>query len=480
MPPIPNVQNEEMIDAATLVLKAVNVRERLGDLLLQNAPKVRQCLYVQLYPQLPANELLSVLPVVYENAAKHCPQLDVRLLLGITKPHLTNFIDDDLNGKDLKMQSTGLTGKKYDCVVLGGTFDRFHYGHKLLLSTSILLANKYIVCGVTDKDMNKKKTLWEFIQPVEERIANVKDFIQDVSSGVELRAEPIFDPFGPSIIDAQLQCIVVSKETFKGGEAVNRKRQERGLSTLEIFEIGLLGGLDEKTKLSSSAARRNFMSFNTEPQKGENERMGDDEYEEVIVIADLKGVVNPSTVHRALLRFEDTGKPVVQIGSSMFTGEWNKTVGTDLLYKSANAPHAFNNSDDLLSCSTRLTATAVRRNLMSSNTEPQKGENKRMDDDEYEEVIVVADLKGVLDPSTVPRALNQNNVSLRFANTEKPVVQIGSSMFTGEWNKTLGTDLLYKSANASHAFNSSDKSYDFLSCSSTRLTATKAIVSKPK
>ncbi|KAI6183815.1 Bifunctional coenzyme A synthase [Aphelenchoides bicaudatus] len=273
MPPIPNVQNEEMIDAATLVLKAVNVRERLADLLLRNAPKVRQRLYVQLYPQLPANELLSVLPVVYENAAKHCPQLDVRLLLGIAKPQLTNFVDDDIDDKDLKSQNAELANKKYDYVVLGGTFDRFHYGHKLLLSTSILLANKYIVCG--------EKTLWELIQPVEKRIADVDDFIQDVSSGVELRAEPIIDPFGPSIIDAQLQCIVVSKETFKGGEAVNKKRQERGLSTLEIFEIGLLDGLDEvlhETKLSSSAARRNLLGRHLKPPKRPNYDYADQKY----------------------------------------------------------------------------------------------------------------------------------------------------------------------------------------------------------
>lgn len=51
----------------------------------------------------------------------------------------------------------------------------------------------------------------------------------------------------------------MSKETLKGGEAVNKKRNERGLSTLEIVEIGLLDGVDEilhETKLSSSAARR--------------------------------------------------------------------------------------------------------------------------------------------------------------------------------------------------------------------------------
>jgi hypothetical protein len=113
------------------------------------------------------------------------------------------------------------------------------------------------------------------------------------------------------------------------------------------------------------------------------------------------------------------------------------------------------------------------------DTKPKVNGTAEMND-EWEEVIVVADLKGVLDPSTIPRALNQNNVALRFADTDKPVVQIGSSMFTGEWNKTLGTDLLYKSTKAPFMTEDSEKTFDFLACSSTRLIATKAIVSKKK
>lgn len=63
----------------------------------------------------------------------------------------------------------------------------------------------------------------------------------------------------------------------------------------------------------------------------------------------------------------------------------------------------------------------------------EKQTEESMDTDEWEEVILVADLKGVLDPNTVQRALGQNNVAIRFADTDKPVVQVGSSMFTGEW-----------------------------------------------
>lgn len=43
--------------------------------------------------------------------------------------------------------------KKYNTVVLGGTFDRLHVGHKILLSEAALRATKKLVVGVTDVNM---------------------------------------------------------------------------------------------------------------------------------------------------------------------------------------------------------------------------------------------------------------------------------------------------------------------------------------
>lgn len=45
-----------------------------------------------------------------------------------------------------------------DDVVLGGTFDRLHCGHKILLTEAVLLARKRLVVGVTDTNMVKCKS----------------------------------------------------------------------------------------------------------------------------------------------------------------------------------------------------------------------------------------------------------------------------------------------------------------------------------
>lgn len=63
------------------------------------------------------------------------------------------------------------------------------------------------------------------IAPVEQRCQDVIEFVEDVSDAIECRAVPINDPYGPSIVDADMDCIVVSRETEAGGESVNQKRK---------------------------------------------------------------------------------------------------------------------------------------------------------------------------------------------------------------------------------------------------------------
>lgn len=43
----------------------------------------------------------------------------------------------------------------YDTVVLGGTFDRIHLGHKIFLSQAVLRARQKLVVGVTTEKMTK-------------------------------------------------------------------------------------------------------------------------------------------------------------------------------------------------------------------------------------------------------------------------------------------------------------------------------------
>jgi len=68
--------------------------------------------------------------------------------------------------------------------------------------------------------MNKGKVLADMITPLDYRIASVDKFMREFApSQLETRTIPIFDPFGPTITESQIDALVLSTETLSGGHA---------------------------------------------------------------------------------------------------------------------------------------------------------------------------------------------------------------------------------------------------------------------
>ncbi|KAM9560622.1 bifunctional coenzyme A synthase isoform 3-T3 [Salvelinus alpinus] len=175
---------------------------------------------------------------------------------------------DDWDSRSERMET-------YSEVVVGGTFDRLHGAHKTLLNISCLLANKRFLIGVCDQELLKKKVLKELIEPYALRVQRLHEFLQDVKPSLQYEIVPLSDPFGPSVIDPQLQCIVVSEETRRGGEAVNKKRLENGLPGLVLHEIQLLKDAHhtemEEEKISSSSLRSRLLgTLLTDPKQNKS------------------------------------------------------------------------------------------------------------------------------------------------------------------------------------------------------------------
>lgn len=144
----------------------------------------------------------------------------------------------------------------YGAVVLGGTFDRLHDGHRLFLKVAAELARDRVVVGILDGPMLSKKQFAHLITPIELRRKIVEDYIKSIKPKLVVEVEHITDPYGPSIVDKNLDAIVVSQETLPGGLLVNKKRAESGLSQLKVEVVNLVSEESSGEKLSSSTLRK--------------------------------------------------------------------------------------------------------------------------------------------------------------------------------------------------------------------------------
>lgn len=240
-------------------------------------------LYVQLYSPFlqtrPTPTFSKAITAIYVSSMRWCRDIDVRIIVGNLKPNNTKkfnksidvlLFDNCFPTEDAAKVSNSYasasvvkipaedaitstsdevpapivkfdfddTGSQeectvYDNVVLGGTFDRLHIGHKILLTEAIIRARKRLVVGVTDESIVKGslkhglcpsdyfnvqiftgKTLFELILPVQQRIKNVIEFLNSVDNTLIYEVVPIYDPFGPTKTDPNLDVRPFNKATI--------------------------------------------------------------------------------------------------------------------------------------------------------------------------------------------------------------------------------------------------------------------------
>ena len=121
-------------------------------------------------------------------------------------------------------------------VMVGGTFDPLHAGHRKLLERSFELAGKegYVVIGLTTDEFAGRKT--HPVRPFGERERDLERFIKGKKFTSAYRIEPLEDRYG-SAPEEEFDALVVSEETLPVGMEINRLRQERGKRKVDIHQI---------------------------------------------------------------------------------------------------------------------------------------------------------------------------------------------------------------------------------------------------
>lgn len=145
---------------------------------------------------------------------------------------------------------------RFGTVAVGGTFDRFHAGHRLLLAATAMVADKAIFVGISSAKLLQNKNLKERLQSYQERTHAAVSFMELVNPALQITPGPLTDPSIPPLCatEQNFDAIVVSEETISGAHEINRVRQGLGFHPLVIIVVGLLHH-DSTTKLSSSDLR---------------------------------------------------------------------------------------------------------------------------------------------------------------------------------------------------------------------------------
>ena len=143
----------------------------------------------------------------------------------------------------------------YNLVGLGGTFDHLHEGHKTLLRNAFKLG-KRVAIAIAVSELLRKKDHKQEIETYEVRFQNVTNYILkelDISAS-RFSIIPLTDPYGPAILNEELDAHISSVETYKVALDINVRRIQNGLHPLILIIIPLVLG-DNGKKISSSSIR---------------------------------------------------------------------------------------------------------------------------------------------------------------------------------------------------------------------------------
>jgi|Deesub1362A_J573_1020465.scaffolds.fasta_scaffold00057_18 pantetheine-phosphate adenylyltransferase len=134
---------------------------------------------------------------------------------------------------------------KFKKVVVGGSFDHLHKGHKALLEKAFELGEKVIIGLTSDEMVNKP------LQPYGHRKKRLEEYL----SNFNYELIKLNDPYGIAVEDPEVDAIVVSEETLERAKEINQMRNEKGLKRLEVIVVPIVLAEDGKP-ISSTRIRK--------------------------------------------------------------------------------------------------------------------------------------------------------------------------------------------------------------------------------
>ena len=129
--------------------------------------------------------------------------------------------------------------KKFRKVAVGGTFDEFHRGHKVLLLKAFEIG-EHVLVGLCSDEFVRKLGKPHVTDSFEKRLKELKSFLQSLNLSEKAEIVPLNDPYGVTVTEECIDALVVSEETERTAVEINRKRVEAGFPELKIVTIRMV------------------------------------------------------------------------------------------------------------------------------------------------------------------------------------------------------------------------------------------------
>lgn len=133
--------------------------------------------------------------------------------------------------------------KKFNVVLVGGTFDKLHKGHRILMIKALEVGER-VKIGLSSDKFAKKLVKNHKVASYQERLEDLKRFLQ--RQGVLERTEivPLENAYGVTLSKGCAEALVVSRETELRAFAITEKRRALGLPPLEVIVVDMVPAED--------------------------------------------------------------------------------------------------------------------------------------------------------------------------------------------------------------------------------------------